>query len=591
MILQALAAYYDRLSAEGAVQAPGFQEKEILWVIELETNGKFRALHRTGGEDRRGRKFVVPTEVKKSVNIAANLLWGNPEYVLGLPRPSLDEKQKAKVPKRHAAFLARLYSLTKPARIDPGVSAVLAFLNQGNFSSLQSAECWPEFAQRGGNVSFRLEGDNCLVCERSAVRDAVAKESQESPSDGQEAWCLVTGRRGLPMRLHPNIRGVRGARTSGAALVSFNRDAFSSHGWTQGANAPVSAAGTHAYATALNHLLDRSNERHRLTEGDATFVFWAAAKTPIEDQFAHLLDSYGAGEQESDGTPVRETFESARKGLRPSLNDKTPFYVLGLAPNAARLVVRFWHEGTVAALARNILLHFDDLEIVGLSDRSNLPSLWRLIGVAAREGDARRLQDNLRGQLVGGLMSAIIDGATYPTTLLARTIARCRAEKSVWPVRAALIKASLKRRFSAKEVSVSLDPGEPDVGYRLGRLFAVLEGIQRTQGDTNVTIRDRFFGAMMSAPRSVFPQLMQLKNAHLKKLHRAQDKRGLAIFFERQIDEILDALLPGAGLPAALSLEEQGRFILGYHHQRNFSGGSKEVDAALGETSEFKPTE
>jgi CRISPR-associated protein Csd1 len=591
MILQALTAYYDRLSREGAVQATGFQEKEIPWVIELDAEGRFVALLQTGGENGRGRKFVVPAEVKKSVNIAANLLWDNPEYVLGLPRPDLTEKQVAKVPQRHTAFLARLRDLPEPARSDPAVTAVLAFLEKADFTCLKAAEGWADFARGRGNVSFRLEGDDGLVCERPALRVAVAEKAREPSVNGQAAWCLVTGRRAPSTRLHPSIKGVRGAQSSGASLVSFNLDAFTSHGWTQGANAPVSAAATHAYATALNHLLARGNERHRLTEGDTTFVFWAAAKSPIEDQFAYLLGSYGAGEQESDGTPVRQTFDSARKGLRPNLNDETPFYVLGLAPNAARLAVRFWHEGTVAELARNILQHFDDLEVVGLSGESNLPSLWRLIGIAARDGDTRRLQENLRGQLGASLMAAILDGSPYPTTLLARTVARCRAEMSVWPVRAALIKALLKRRFPAKEVSVSLDPDEPDAGYRLGRLFAVLEGIQRTQGDTNVTIRDRFFGAMMTAPRSVFPQLMQLKNAHLKKLHRAQDKRGLAIFFERQIDEILNALGPKEGLPASLSLEEQGRFILGYHHQRNFRSGAKEVDAALGGTSEPQSTE
>ena len=588
MILQALTAYYDRLSRDGAVQATGFQEKEIPWVIELAADGRFVALHQTGGERGRGRKFVVPAEVKKSVNIAANLLWDNPEYVLGLPRPGLNEKQAAKVPLRHAAFIARVRELPESAQMDEGVVAIRAFLDKGDFTALQSAESWSELSQ-GGNVSFRLEGDDQLVCERPSVRRAVAAQAYEGPVNGEAAWCLVTGRRAPPTRLHPSIKGVRGAQSSGASLVSFNLDAFTSHGWGQGSNAPVSAEATHAYTTALNHLLARGTERHRLVEGDTTFVFWATGKTPVLDQFAHLLGSYAAEEQESDGTQVRETFDTVRRGLRPHLDDATPFYVLGLAPNAARLAVRFWHEGTVAELAGNILRHFDDLEITGLSGQDNVPSLWRLIGAGARGGDARRLQDNLRGQLVAQLMAAILDGLPYPATLLARAIRRCHDERSVWPMRAAVVKAALKRRFATKEVSVSLDPEEADVGYRLGRLFAVLESIQRTQGGTNVTIRDRYFGAMMTAPRSVFPQLMHLKNAHLKKLYRAGDRRGLAVYFERQIDEILDRLGPNQGLPGSLSLEEQGRFILGYHHQRNHRSGSKDVDAALADNPEPQP--
>jgi CRISPR-associated protein Csd1 len=620
-ILQALALYNERLFAEEAVQPPGFQEKQIPWVIELGTQGELIALRRTGGEDGRGRKFAVPAEVEKSVNIAANLLWGNAEYVLGQPRPGLTGKQAAKVPKRHEAFLARLRALPEATRADPGVAAVIAFLERDDFAALQSEEGWADLARGGANVSFRLDGDDGLVCERPAVRAAVSKAAEEPGGDTPEAWCLITGRRARPTRLHPSITGVSGAQSRGAKLVSFNEDAYTSHGWSRGANAPVSAAATHAYATALKHLLDRDNDRQRFVEGDTTFVFWAAAKRPIEDQFSHLLGSYGTGEQESDGTPVRETFDSVRRGLRPSLDDPTPFYVLGLAPNTTRLAVRIWHEGTVADLARNILRHFDDLTIIGFSGDIRVPGLWRLISAAAREGDLKKLSDTLRGQLAAGVMAAVLDGLPYPSTLLTRTVARCQTECSkrdpqrdpfrlMLPIRAALIKACLKRRYPTQEVTVSLDPDEPDVGYRLGRLFAVLENVQResTRSDAqqrgrsdgdgssqrnqlNVTIRDRYFGAFMTAPRSVFPQLMHLKNAHLKKVRRITPK--LAGYFEHQIDLVLDPLRPKEGLPSTLSLEEQGRFILGYHHQRNSwrSGNAEDKKAEGGDFAEPETTE
>ena len=560
-------------------------------MVVLASDGRFLRLIPTGGEDGRGRKFVVPAEVKKSVNIAANLLWDNPEYVFGRPRPGLTEKQAVKVPQRHKAFLARLRELPETARTDPGVAAVISFLESDDFAALRSAEGW-EKLQGNPNLSFRLEGDDCLVCERPVVR-AVLSQIAVDPGDmDPRGWCLITGRQTSPARLHPSIKGVRGAQTSGANLVSFNLDAFTSHGWSQGTNAPVSPAAAHAYTTALNHLLARDNQSHWLVEGDSTFVFWAAQSTPIEDQFAHLLGSYAAQRLESDGTPVRETIESVRRGLRPSLDDNTPFYVLGLAPNAARLAVRLWHEGTVAELARNILRHFDDLEVIGLDRESNAPSLWRLIGAAARDGDPKKLSDTLRGQLVAGLMTAILDGMPYPASLLARVVARCRAEQSVWPIRAALIKAILTRRSAAQEVTMNITADDPDLGARLGRLFAVLENIQRrAQPDLNVTIRDRFFGVAMTAPRSVFPQLMRLKNSHLKKLYRAQETRGLAIHFERQMDQILSALSEKLGLPASLSLEDQGRFILGYHHQRSTRGSGKAIDPSSDSADERSRTE
>jgi len=188
MILQALAAYYDRLLTNDAVQAQGFQEKEIPWVVELSLDGRFFRLIRTGDEDGRGRKFVVPAEVKKSVNIAANLLWDNPEYVFGWPRPGLTEKQAAKVPKRHEGFMARLRELPEAVRTDPGVSAVIKFLENDDFAALQSADGWEESRRGNANVSFRLSGDPGLVCERPAVRAALSPSVSKADDLERQGW-------------------------------------------------------------------------------------------------------------------------------------------------------------------------------------------------------------------------------------------------------------------------------------------------------------------------------------------------------------------------------------------------------------------
>lgn len=578
MILQRLATYYDRLLSEGQIEAPGFQEKEIPWIVEVNRQGAFVALTRTG-DDERPKRFRVPSEVKRASNIVANLLWDKPDYVFGAAKPSDDPKQKAKeiakAPQRHAAFVKRLRDLPEAALKDEGVKAILAFLENGDFSGLQAADGWAELVETGGYVSFRLPGDEDIVCNRAAVRAAITavRDAEDPVAEGtQTAICLVTGERTVPARLHPSIKSVRGAQTSGANLVSFNRPAFTSHGWDQGNNAPVGERTAQAYVAALNRLLDRENRRHQHVEGDSTFVFWASAKTRMEDRFAHLLGGWGEEPTESDGTPVRATFDSIRKGLKPLLDDKTPFHVLGLAPNAARLAVRFWHEGSVADVAGRIAAHFDDLDIDGLWEKGYPPGLWSLLGAAAIDGKPNKLQDNLRGKLAADLVEAILAGRPYPQALFARVIGRCRAERAVWPVRAALIKATLNRRTrilgsTKKEISVSLDPDNPNPAYRLGRLFAVLEGIQRNaQPNINATIRDRYFSAASMSPRSSFGELMRLKNAHLRKLQRS--KRGLAIHFERLIDQIVGGF-PATGFPAYLELEDQGRFIIGYHHQRN----------------------
>jgi CRISPR-associated protein Csd1 len=569
MILQSLASYYDRLLEEGRIEPPGLQMKEIPWVVTLDARGRVLGLTRTG-DGKRGKRFAVPAEVKKSVNIAANLLWDNPEYVFGVPRPGLTEAQAAKVPQRRQTFVERLRALPDDLRADEGVAAILAFFTANDLAALEADSQWPDLIEGSGNVSFRLDGDPGLVCERPAVRTFLLTPPDDPGPEQDSARCLVTGDAVPSARLHPSVKGVRGAQSMGANLVSFNLDSFVSHGWAQGGNAPVGVRSAQAYVGALNTLLGPGEPSHRHFEGDTTFVFWAAAKTPLEeDAFDHLLGGLPAS-VESDGKSVPATLASLRNGLAPLLADETPFYVLGLAPNAARLSVRLWYHGKVAELAGRFIEHFDDLDVVGLPDNQRL-GLWNLLGAAAIGGDAKRLQDNLRGVLAAGLVDAILSGRPYPETLLARAVGRCRAEQSAWPARVALIKAVMNRRarlFHAKkgEISMSLDERETNVGYLMGRLFAILEKIQRTaQPNINTTIRDRYFGAAIVSPRSVFVSLMTLKDAHLKKLRRGHP--GYAIHYEKLIGAVVGALTSATAFPPTLALDDQGRFIVGYHHQ------------------------
>lgn len=577
MILHRLNDYYQRLLAEGTAQPPGFQEKEIHFVVTVDAAGHFVSLRSTRDDNKRGKKFVVPAEVKKASGVNANLLWENAEYVFGLARPDLTEKQLAKVPERHAAFRARLEALPEEVKVDPALAALRTFLAAGDWSAMATAESWADLCAGGAKISFRLDGDEGLICERPALRAALAEIAP--PEDGQtDTWCLVTGRPARAARLHPSIKNVPKVSkpVSLVAINTLKNPAFGSHGWEQGYNAPVGNVAAHAYTSALSHLLAPEQARHHHTEGDTTFVFWATGPTPLESSFLSLITG-GAFHDEDTGQPpdgqaVHDVFAAIRTGLHALHRDDTPFCILGLAPNAARLAVRFWHQGTVGAIAAVVERHFDDLNVDGLWAKGKAPGLWHLLSAAARGGDVGTLSDTLRGRLAAETVTAILKGTPYPTTLLARTIQRCQAERSVWPpLRAALIKASLNRLASPEEkIAVSLDPDNTHMGYRLGRLFAVLEDIQRlSQGksSSNVTIRDRYFAAAMTAPRSVYPQLMRLKNAHLRKL--ARDKKGLAVMLEQRLGEILDPLPAEAGLPATLDLDAQGRFILGYHHQAN----------------------
>lgn len=570
MILQALAGYYRRMSEEGGADlAPeGFERKGIPFVIVLDNDGGFVGIDDTReGEGRKkaARIFTVPKGVKKTSGIVANLLWDTPAYVVGRAKPD-PKKEKAALEERardqFRCFVEKIRETFPEDVPDNGVGAVLQYLSAERFDALFAHPLWTEIEESGANLSFRLDPDTSLVCQRPAVLARLTSDKGDTTASDSRQICLVSGEPDEPTRLHTAIKGVWGAQTSGANIVSFNLDAFRSFGKEQGMNAPVGKKAEFAYTTALNAMLVKGS-RHRLQVGDATTVFWAGEKNEIEDVFADIFGESAKDNPDQATMAIRILYEAPRAGAPPLTEDYTPFYVLGLAPNAARIAVRFWHAGTVADTARHILQHFDDCAMAHGPKQPKYLSLFRLLVSTAMQGKSENIPPNLGGEF----MKAILSGTPYSQTLLAAAIRRCRAEREITYPRAALIKAVLARaaRFyqqPEKEVGMALDTGNINIGYRLGRLFATLEKTQEEASPgINATIRDRFYGAASGTPVAAFPHLMKLKNHHLAKL----ENRGRAVNLEKIITEIMGGI---DDFPTHLSLQDQGRFAVGYYHQR-----------------------
>lgn len=571
MILHALHRLYERRAAASDPAerlAPiGFEGKAIPFILELDRSGRLIQIRDTRtvvGKKAIARDELVPQGVKKTSGIAANLLWDTAEYVLGVVTETPGKTAKPeRIAEQHLAFRETIDALPAAVRADDGVAAVLAFLDTLDRVALSTQPLWEEIRTGNPLLSFQLAGDADLVCQRPAVRVAWMQAHGDSQIDG---ICLVTGDAAPIERLHSAIKGVWGAQTSGANIVSFNLDAFNSYGKSQGSNAPVGKLAATMYTTALNALLARGS-RQRIQVGDASTVFWAEEKTDLEDDFALVFGEPAKDDPVERTERVRALYESFLSGKYVHNHDATTrFYVLGLAPNAARLSVRFWHVDTVAVLSQKIAQHFTDLLIAHGPRDTDTPSVFRLLSSCAAQGKA----DNIPPNLGGEVMRAILQGTAYPATWLAAAVRRSRSEQDVTALRAAVIKACLNRsirirRTGEKELAVSLDIENPNLAYRLGRMFATLEKIQEEASPgLNATIRDRYYGAASASPVTVFTTLMRLKNHHLSKL----DNRGRAANFERLIGEIMTGVDAVIGFPAQLPLPEQGRFAIGYYHQR-----------------------
>ncbi len=566
MILQSLVTLYESLAAKGELNRPGWSPVIVSWRLEMDDAGTIRYLTPLVREAASGKKTVlvpqvrsVPTPAKRTVGVEANFLCDNSSYVLGIDAKGKPERAL----QCFQAFRAKHHQLLDGCT-HPAAAALLRFLDGWK---PEAAANNPVLSERmtellkGGNIVFSYK-DTFLQDIEELQKVWEAHFSSEENAVIRQ--CLVTGREAPVQVLHPNIKGVPGAQSSGASLVSFNASSLESYGCDggQGLNAPVSTYAAFAYGAALNYLL--SNEEFHLYMGQTTMVYWTEDG---EDGYAGFFSKLFGGNTMDDrtlGDALRKVAEGKNANWNGMpLNPDNRFYILGLSPNAARLSVRFFLCNTFGSLMQNVLRHQEDLQIIKPAyDTWNELSLWWLLRETINRN--AREKKNPHAQMEGDLMRSILLGCPYPETLFERVQLRIRAERDVSRGRAAIIKAYLLRcpHFANKEVlTVELNQETKYPPYLLGRLFAVLEALQQQAiPEIKATIKDRYFNAACATPAIVFPTLIKLAQAHLKKVDD-----GWRIYFDKQIGEILSAMTET--YPARLSLQDQGVFQLGYYHQ------------------------
>lgn len=569
MILQSLVAHYEDLLKEGAISKPGWGKVNVSFALNLDDNGNIANVLTLKTPKESGKKIVyvpqsieVPQPAKRSVDINPNFLCDNSTYILGI-----DEKGKPdRTAQCYQACKKLHYDLLNEAET-PAAKAIINYFKNWKSENAKENEVFIEHwkdLMAGANILFYYNGQSVMQDEK--IKENWQKYYNNKAGNGNERICMVTGERTSIAILHPTIKGVRGAQAMGTSLVSYNEPAFRSYEKEQGNNAPIGEYAAFAYATALNELLN--DREHTRAIGDTTIVCWAeGGNSSYQDigiaAMFGLDETQGITDQElsaimgkiQHGEPVElkeEWIDLDRK-----------FYVLGLAPNAARLTIRFFMVNSFGNILRHINEHYERLNIIRPSyDKFSILPVWKLLSETVNQ-NARDKSPS--PQMAADTFKAILTGARYPASLLNNTMLRIRAEHEVTRGRAAIIKAYYLRNENKdcpKEVlEVELNEHSTNVPYTLGRLFAVLEHIQQEANPgINTTIKDKYFNTAASTPAQIFPTLINLAQKHLRKLND-----GGKIHFNRQIGELAEII--GKEFPKRLNLPEQGAFQLGYYCQ------------------------
>ncbi len=601
MILEALNRYYDILQEDEDIEIAkfGYSTVNVSFALDISEEGELLNVLPLFNKVQRGKKMVdvprsmiLPKQVKRSSGVKSNFLCDNSAYVLGLS--DKDEAKPEYSLKRFAAF-QKLHIDLLMGISNTEARSLLLFLQKHDQSTVRqhlAIQQSLELLLKGGNLVFQVNGK--FVSDNIAIRDAWEKynASQESI----EMQCLVTGETDSIARLHPNIKRVRGAKSSGATLVGFNAPSYESYNRSkaQGLNSPISEKATFAYTTTLNYLLSDANPNRKFFLGDTTVVYWAESENrAYESAFSSFVDpsdleeSSGkqAARKRAEGVledmvgKVKQARMMDLDALLEDLSDENPrFYILGLSPNAARVSVRFFVTDPFKKVAQNIMQHYQDLEIIKeYDDQPDYLSVWHILNETVSKKSSDKDAAPL---LAGAVFRAILTNAQYPAALYYAIINRIRADMDnkekgkkkitkINYVRAAIIKAYLIRKYKHQEnpfkevLIMALNEQSTIPAYLLGRLFAVLEKVQgEAIGKVNASIKDRYFTSACATPSSVFPVLLRLSQHHISKAE-------YGYVSERRIQDIMNLLdVEDNPIPQRLTLDEQGVFVLGYYHQR-----------------------
>ncbi|WP_410510194.1 type I-C CRISPR-associated protein Cas8c/Csd1 [Methanosarcina hadiensis] len=621
MIIQSLCCHYDVLEGDENVNIPklGYSNAKVSFALVISLDGVLSHIVELRSDDKKPKPkdMDVPIQKSRSSGVFPYFVCDNAKYVFGVEKVKRSEfekkfnfasseenslehtileetdKEVTLVHRRSRecfeAFKTLHHSILDGLN-DLGVRGFLAFLDRWNpedfFENPKTRE-YKDDLLAGGNCIFECNGS--FLHQNSAVRNAWEAYSQNETGN-TFAQCLISGKVEPVSKIHQKIKGVVGAQSAGASIVSFNNDAFCSYGKEQSFNSPISESAMFRYTTTLNYLLSSPGNRIRIA--DTTVVFWAEThEKSCEDLAKFFFDpvepdtkekknvEYSRVQDLNKTKQIEDILNKVRIGKKVNQEDigtdpETSFYILGLSPNNARLAVRFWYVDSIGNLIEKVARHHLDMEVIRDDYGPRYVSVHRLLNETVPQSSDKKTISPLFGGLI---MRSILTNTGYPISLYSAILSRVKVDGSINFVRAGFIKAYLLRlsrtglsNLNQDLITMSLNEESSNVPYRLGRLFAALE---KAQNDTNremkSTINSKYFSSASSTPAVVFPVLLKLAQHHI-----AKSEWGF------RSNQLIEQILAGVNeFPAYLNLEDQGMFMLGYYHQRKAFFTKKEVAA------------
>lgn len=578
MLLQSLVKLYEAWAEKGEIEKLGWNPVKISYGISLDEEGNVDEIIHLKTNAPKGNKEIpslisLPMPVKRSVGVASNFLYDNATYVFGYDNSNKPDRAK------QCFDCFRSVGNKVLENSDDEFSTVIKKFLQKDYSEFENLSdlltelnCTEttvdDILNKGANLLLMPLGkfptDSKAICE--------SWNSYYEHSDAPKGVCLVTGKDDHIAKLHPVIKGIRGAQAAGASLVSFNATAFDSYGKENGYNAPVSEYAAFAYTSALNKLV--SDNDHRIFAGDTTVVCWTEdGESAYQDVFAGIFNSDDEVKQKD----LHDTIVSIVNGNEVKwegipLNPSNNFYILGISPNSARLSVRFFIQNTFGKVMENLLKNQQRMEMVKPGfEKFNYIPLWRILGETVNK---KSRDKKCKPHLAGDVLNSIINDYNYPSTLYYGILGRISAEQNINWVKASVLKAYLLKNYDSKykeEITVDYNENSNNKAYLLGVLFSNLEEIQNTANPgIKSTIRDRYFTAASSTPSRVFPILIDLAQNHIKKIPNV----GAKVNCQKMLTETMSKL--GDKFPNRLKLDEKGMFQLGYYQRTQERFTSKE---------------